>query len=93
MKFQGSWEEYLHLAEFTYNNSYQTNIGMAPFEVLYDRTCRPPSCWIEVGEILIIGPDIVLETTEKIKVIQERLKVTHDRQKSYVNANKRELDF
>ncbi|GFS30298.1 hypothetical protein Acr_00g0011230 [Actinidia rufa] len=31
-------------------NSYQASIGMAPFEALYGRKCRSPSCWTEVGE-------------------------------------------
>ena len=48
---------------------------MAPFEALYGRKCSSSSCWTEVGEIEITGLDIVLETTKKIKVIQERLKV------------------
>ena len=93
MEFQGSWEEHLALAEFTYNNSYQASIGMAPFEALYGRKCRSPSCWTEVGEAEITGPDIVLETTEKIKMIQDRLKVAQDRQKSYADTNRRELEF
>ena len=93
MEFQGSWEEHLALAEFTYNNGYQVSIGMAPFEALYGRKCRSPSCWTEVGETEITGPDIVLETTEKIKLIQDRLKVAQDRQKSYADANRREVDF
>ncbi|KAA0049707.1 pol protein [Cucumis melo var. makuwa] len=33
---RGSWDSHLHLMEFAYNNSYQTTIGMAPFEALYD---------------------------------------------------------
>ena len=33
--FQGSWEDHLPLVEFAYNNSYQSTIGMAPFEALY----------------------------------------------------------
>ena len=31
---KGSWEEWLPLAEFSYNNSYQESIKMAPFEAL-----------------------------------------------------------
>jgi hypothetical protein len=34
LEFGGNWEEHLPLAEFTYNNSYQTTIRMAPFEAL-----------------------------------------------------------
>jgi hypothetical protein len=32
---KGSWEKWLPLAEFSYNNSYQESIKMAPFEALY----------------------------------------------------------
>ncbi|KAA0036143.1 reverse transcriptase [Cucumis melo var. makuwa] len=43
----GSWDTHLPLMEFAYNNSYQSSIGMAPYEALYGRT---PVCWNEVGE-------------------------------------------
>ncbi|KAK6150843.1 hypothetical protein DH2020_015775 [Rehmannia glutinosa] len=33
--FQGQWSRYLPLIEFSYNNSYQATIGMAPYEALY----------------------------------------------------------
>ena len=29
----GAWDSHLPLIEFTYNNSYHSSIGMAPFEV------------------------------------------------------------
>ncbi|XP_042424005.1 uncharacterized mitochondrial protein AtMg00860-like, partial [Zingiber officinale] len=45
LDFKGSWCKYLSLAEFAYNNSYQTTIGMAPYEALYGRRCRSPICW------------------------------------------------
>ncbi|KAK1662686.1 hypothetical protein QYE76_050845 [Lolium multiflorum] len=45
LDFGGSWEEHLPLAEFSYNNSYQSSIKMAPFEALYGRKCRSPICW------------------------------------------------
>ena len=32
--FKGSWDEYLPLVEFSYNNSYHSNICMAPFVAL-----------------------------------------------------------
>ena len=37
---KGSWEKWVPLAEFSYNNSYQESIKMAPFEALYGRRCR-----------------------------------------------------
>jgi hypothetical protein len=45
LEFGGNWEEHLSLVEFTYNNSYQATIGMAPFEALYGKKCRTPLCW------------------------------------------------
>ena len=66
---------------------------MAPFEALYGRKCRSLSCWTEVREKNIIGPYIMLETTKKIKVIQDMLKVIQDQQKSYADANRRALYF
>ncbi|MCI70769.1 retrotransposon protein, partial [Trifolium medium] len=47
---EGSWGDYLHLIEFSYNNSYHASIGMAPYEALYGRKCRTPLCWTKVGD-------------------------------------------
>ena len=45
MEFTGSWDRYIPLMEFAYNNSYQSSIGMAPYEALYGRRCKTPVCW------------------------------------------------
>ncbi|KAK6163775.1 hypothetical protein DH2020_000639 [Rehmannia glutinosa] len=34
LDFGGGWERHLPLIEFAYNNSYQSTIGMAPYEAL-----------------------------------------------------------
>jgi hypothetical protein len=39
---KGSWEKWLPLTEFSYNNGYQESIKMALFEALYGRKCRTP---------------------------------------------------
>ena len=57
--FLGSWDRYISLMEFTYNNSYQSSIGMAPYEGLYGRRCRTPMCWTEMNEHKIFGPELV----------------------------------
>ena len=44
LDFGGSWDAYLPLAEFSYNNSHHSSIGMPPFELLYGRRCRTPIC-------------------------------------------------
>ena len=63
----------MHLVEFSYNNSYQASIEMAPFEALYGRQCRSPTCWIESGDRLVLGPDMIKEATEKVDFIRKKL--------------------
>jgi hypothetical protein len=50
MHFDKSWDECLSLVEFSYNNSYQASLKMAPFEAVYGRRCRAPLNWSEAGE-------------------------------------------
>ncbi|GKE54547.1 putative reverse transcriptase domain-containing protein [Tanacetum coccineum] len=64
--FGKGWERYLPLVEFSYNNSYHASIKAAPFEALYGRKCSSPVCWAEVGDVQLIGPEIIYETTKKI---------------------------
>ena len=66
INFPGSWDRYIPLMEFAYNNSYQANIGMAPYEALYGRKCRTPICWTELKVYKLIGPDIVKDIEEKV---------------------------
>ena len=89
----GAWDTHLPLIEFTYNNSYHSSIGMAPFEALYGRRCRTPVCWYETGESLVLGPELVRETTEKVKVIREKMKASQSRQKSYHDKRRKDLEF
>ena len=48
--FRGSWDDHLPLIEFSYNNSYHSSIGMAPFKALNGRMSLSPVGWFEVGE-------------------------------------------
>jgi hypothetical protein len=63
---KGSWEKWLPLAEFLYNNSYQESIKMAPFEALYVRKCRTPLNWVEAGERRYYSIDFVEQAEEQV---------------------------
>ncbi|KAK1651748.1 hypothetical protein QYE76_069553, partial [Lolium multiflorum] len=89
LDFGGSWEEHLPLAEFSYNNSYQSSIKMAPFEALYGRKCRSPICWYEAGASKEFNPDYVKEKQQIIDIIRDRLKIAQSRQKSYADQKRR----
>ena len=88
-----NWDQQLHLIEFFYNNSYHHSIQMAPFEALYGRPCRSPLCWNDDGESRIVGPALVEETREKIRIIQARMKTAQSRHKSYADVRRLELSF
>ncbi|KAJ0451777.1 putative nucleotidyltransferase, Ribonuclease H [Helianthus annuus] len=64
--FGGSWNKYLPLVEFSYNNSYHASIQMAPFEALYGRRCRSPIVRHEIGHSQLTGPDV---TTRISKIL------------------------
>ena len=88
LDFGGSWSEHLPLVEFSYNNSYQASIGMAPYEALYGRPCRSPLCWAEAEERLALG-----QTTDKVRIIRDCLRVAQSRQKSFSNTRRLLLEF
>ena len=93
LDFLGNWDRYIPLMEFAYNNSYQSSIGMAPYEALYGRRYRTPMCWTKLDGHKIIGPDLVKDTEEKVQIIQKRLKVVNDRQKSCANLKRKDIEF
>jgi transposase InsO family protein len=76
LHFDKSWDKCLSLAEFSYNNSYQASLKMAPFDALYGRRCRTLLNWSEAGERTLFGPDLVKDADEKVQVIRENLKLS-----------------
>ncbi|KAM1625039.1 hypothetical protein ACFX2K_023169 [Malus domestica] len=66
---------------------------MAPFEALYGKPCRTPLYWSEVGERVLVGPEIVDETTHNIQVIKANLKAAQDRQKSIADRHSTDIVY
>ncbi|KAM2013587.1 hypothetical protein ACFX1T_025281 [Malus domestica] len=87
LQFGDGWHDCLDLMEFAYNNSYHSSISMAHFEALYDKSCRTPLFWSEVGERVLVGLEIVDETTQNVQVIKSNLKTAQDRQKSLADKH------
>lgn len=93
LDFKGSWDKYITLIEFSYNNSYYATIDMALYKALYKRKCRFPVYWEEVGERKLMGPQMVQEANEGIEIIREKMKVAQSRQKSYADAKRKDRKF
>jgi hypothetical protein len=93
LNYSDTWDECLPLAEFSYNNSYQESIKMAPFEALYGRRCRTALNWSEPRERWFFRVDLVKEIEEKVRRKQNNMKVAQSRQKSYGDKRRRSLVF
>ena len=91
--YEGSRDRRIPLVEFVYNNIFQSSIGMAPYDALYGRKCRTLLCWMKLNENKVIGPDLIQETEEKVKMIREILKVANDRQKSYADMKRKDIRY
>ncbi|KAI3773999.1 hypothetical protein L1987_48541 [Smallanthus sonchifolius] len=81
------------MAESSGRDIYHTSINMAPFEALYGRKCRSPICWNEIGEAQITGPELIQETSDKVSLIRDHIRVARSRQKSYADRRRKPLEF
>jgi hypothetical protein len=93
LTYGSDWEKSLSYAEFSYNNGYRARLKMAPFEALYDRKCRTPLMWSEVGERTFFGPATIAEAEENVAKVRENLKTAQSRQKSYADPKRRDVSF
>ena len=93
ISFGKKLEESLPFAEFSYNNSYQASLKMAPFEVLYGRKCRTPLNWSETGERTLIGPDIIQHVEDQVCVIREHLKAAQSRENNNYDRKHKEMIY
>ena len=55
--------------------------------------CRTPVRWKELNEHKVIGPGIVNDTEDKVRVIQQRLKAASDQQKSYADLKIKDIVY
>uniref|UniRef100_A0A1U7VP16 Uncharacterized protein LOC104220466 n=1 Tax=Nicotiana sylvestris TaxID=4096 RepID=A0A1U7VP16_NICSY len=80
-------------AQFTNNfwKKFQQGLGT---QVNLSTTFHPQTDgWFEIGEAELIGPYLVHQAMEKVKIIKEWLKTSQSRQKSYSDVRRRDLEF
>jgi hypothetical protein len=82
MEYQGNWYKNLPWAEFSYSNSDQESLKIAPFEALYGSRSRTPLNWIEPGEKKIFRTDIIEEAKTIVHCVRENLKAVKSRQET-----------
>jgi hypothetical protein len=93
LKYEKSGDKNLPYTEFSYNNSYQASIEMAPFEALYGQQCRTPLFWSQTGERQIFRPEVLKDAEKRVQKIRENLKIAQSWQTSYADKRRRDLSF
>jgi hypothetical protein len=93
LKYGKSWDKSLPYAKFSYNNSYQASIEMAPYEALYGPQCRIPLFWRQTGESQVFRQEVLKDVEKQVQMVRKRLKVAQSRQKSYADKRRRDLSF
>jgi hypothetical protein len=93
LKYGKSWDKSLPYAEFSYNNSYQANVEMAPFRALYGWQCRTPLLWSQTRESQIFRPEVLKDAEKQVQMIRENLKVAQSWQKGYADKRRMNLSF
>ena len=79
---------------FFFGSPFRRDSGCdTPYEALYGRRCRTPLYWYQDGEPFVLGPDFLQQMTGKVKLIQDRMRATQSRQKSYADKKRRPLEF
>jgi hypothetical protein len=79
LQYGDSWDKSLPYAEFSYNNSYQQSLKMAPFEALYGRKCGTPLFWNQIEETRVFGPDVPRNAEKQVRKIRQNLRVAQSR--------------
>ncbi|PKA48998.1 hypothetical protein AXF42_Ash019536 [Apostasia shenzhenica] len=93
MEAPTTWLKYLPWAEFSYNSSYHSAIGLSPFQVVYGRLPPPihpyenDSTPIEAVDTLLLQRDAML------RQLKENLHRTKHRMKQQADKKRRDLQF
>lgn len=66
---------------------------MAPYEALYGCKCRSPLYWLELDERKLEGVNLISETEDKVRTIRDNLEATFDRQKSYMDLKRKDIEY
>ncbi|XP_074297207.1 uncharacterized protein LOC141627908 [Silene latifolia] len=55
--------------------------------------CRSPLCWDDSSEAAVLGPELVQESIEHVRLIREKLKAAQDQQKTYAELRHRPIEL
>ncbi|MCO5607579.1 hypothetical protein L7F22_061776 [Adiantum nelumboides] len=86
-----TWEHYLPLVEYAYNNTVHTSAGKAPFEIVEGGKKVPPI--LQTKDKIFEADKYVQNTDEAYTKIKLALEKTQSKQKKAADRHRRELIF
>ena len=67
---------------------FKYDTRMSPFEIRYLRKCNSPISWISPVDRLMLETEWLKDMELTMKQVQQNLKVSQDRKKSYPNLKR-----
>ncbi|MCO5591618.1 hypothetical protein L7F22_045607 [Adiantum nelumboides] len=87
-----TWEEYLPLVEFAYNNSFHTTIGMTPFQAAFGHTPLVPTNFV-IQHKVALANQLVNEMQDLLLQIKDKLAHVRQTYQKQANKHRRHFDF
>lgn len=87
-KKQHSWDKWLHLIEFAYNDHIHSSIGVSPFYVLYGQECRTPITLSTPTTRFESINEMIKEMNEIRELAKLAMKSAQDRAKHYADRKR-----
>ncbi|KAA3461225.1 beta-amylase 1, chloroplastic-like [Gossypium australe] len=73
------------------NKIWEEYIPLAKFA--YSRKCRTPLCWTELGEHQVLGPKLVSDIENIVKLIRDHLKKASNWQKLHADLKRKDIEY
>jgi hypothetical protein len=90
---QEDWMKYLPWAEWCYNTSFHTTMGMTPYEAVYGKP-PPQTLLYKEGTANILLVDKQLrERDEILRILKRNIKKAQNRMKQVYNNQKKDREF
>ena len=80
------------LVEFAYINSFHSSISLYPYGEFYGKRFVLLLNGLKLESLRFFGLDLVYETLEKVYIIRDRLQKTYNRQKSFADQRRSDLE-
>ena len=87
-----SWEDYLPLVEFAYNNSFHSAIGMTPFQAAYGHTPLVPTNFILQHKVAL-ADQLIQEMQDILLQIKDRMIRVQEQYQKSANKHRRHVEF